>query len=110
MFDTLLFSISFNQRKDVYFKKQAEKIAKFHSLENITTYHVANKIFIHQRLITGGELSYSDLRYLIEDKDIYIDHDSAYNTFTIHVLENDEIIFQSSIDCLTRVYDRTQES
>lgn len=110
MFDTLLFSISFNQRKDDYFKKQAEKIAKFHSLENITTYHVANKIFIHQRLITGEELSYSDLRYLIEDKDIYIDQDSAYNTFTIHVLENDEIIFQSSIDCLTRVYDRTQES
>ena len=110
MFDTLLFSICFNQRKDDYFKKQAEKIAKHHPLENITTYHVANKIFIHQRLITGGELNYSHLQYLVEDKDIYIDKDSAYNTFTIHVLENNEIIFQSSIDCLTRIYDRSQES
>lgn len=71
---------------------------------------MANKIFIHQRLITGGELNYSHLQYLVEDKDIYIDKDSAYNTFTIHVLENNEIIFQSSIDCLTRIYDRSQES
>lgn len=110
LFDTLLFSICFNQRKDDYFKKQAKKIAKHHSVENITTYHVANKLYIHQRLIIGGELNYSHLQYLVEDKDIYIDKDSAYNTFTIHVLENNEIIFQSSIDCLTRVYDRTQES
>ena len=110
MFDTLLFSICFNQRKDDYFKKQAEKIVKYHPLENITTYHVANKLFISERLISGGELNYSGLNYLIEDKDIYIDKVSAYNTFTIQVLENNEIIFQSSIDCLTRAYDRTQES
>jgi len=110
MLDTLLFSICFNHRKDDYFIKQAEKIAQRHSLENITTYHVANKIFISQRLITGYQLNYSELRCLVEDKDIYIDKSSAYNTFTIHVLEKDEIIFQSSIDCLTRVYDRTRDS
>ncbi|MDF7761995.1 MaoC/PaaZ C-terminal domain-containing protein [Kosakonia cowanii] len=110
MLDTLLFSICFNHQKEGYFINQAEKIASHHSLENITTYHVANKVFISERLISGGRLNYSELRYLIEDKDIYIDKDSAYNTFTINVLENDEITFQSSIDCLTRVYDRTQDS
>ncbi|WLI76612.1 MaoC/PaaZ C-terminal domain-containing protein [Kosakonia sp. H02] len=100
--DTLLFSLCFNQRKDDYFHQQALKIARHHRYDSITTYHVAHKLFVSQRLLTSGDIDFQHFDYLIEDKDIYIDNDSAYNTFNIHVVEGDAIIFQSSIGCLTK--------
>lgn len=109
LMDTLLFSICFNQRKDDYFHQQALKISKHHRYDNITTYHVAQKLFISEQLIVGGDINFSEISFFIEDKDIYIDNDSAYNIFNIHAVQQGAIIFQSSIGCMTKASRRELE-
>jgi len=100
--DTLLFCICFNQQKDDYFYRQSLKISQGNDCNKITTYHVAQKIFISERLLNRDSIDFNDISYSIEEKDIYVLEDSAYSTFNISAIEKNEIIFQSSIGCLTK--------
>lgn len=102
LMDTLLFSLSFNQQKNDYFHRQSLKILDRERYKNITTYHVAQRLFISKRLLSCDNIQYADLSYLIEERDVYSQADSAYSTFNISAIEHDEIIFQSSIGCMTK--------
>ncbi len=101
LIDTLLFCISFNQQKNTYFRKQAQKINVDTNHHVITTYHVAQKIFISERLLKN-HIDFQALSYAINEKDIYSQKDSVYSTFTISAIEEDGIIYQSSIECMTK--------
>lgn len=103
--DTLLFCICFNQQKDDYFYRQSLKISQGDNYNKITTYHAAQKIFISERLLTCDDIQFSDINYSVEEKDIYVLEDSAYSTFNISAIEKNEIIFQSSIGCITKASD-----
>ncbi|MBH1929858.1 MaoC family dehydratase [Serratia rubidaea] len=102
LMDTLLFCLCFNMRKDDYFRRQAEKIAG-HS-GNIATYHVAHNIFVSKWLLERREVDFYSLSYSVGEKDIYINDDSAYSTFIINANEGDNVIYQSSIGCMTKAY------
>lgn len=100
--DTLLFCICFNQQKDDYFYRQSLKISQDNDRNKITTYHAAQKLFISERLLNSDDIEFSDISYAIEEKDVYVLEDSAYSTFNISAIEKNEIIFQSSIGCITK--------
>jgi hypothetical protein len=102
LMDTLLFCICFNQQKDDYFYRQSLKIPQSNRYDDITTYHVAQNIFISERLLTCGDINFSEISYAIEEKDVYINDDSAYSTFNITAIENSKVIYQSSIGCMTK--------
>lgn len=102
LMDTLLFSICFNQQKDDYFYRQAQKIAHGNEEDKITTFHVAHKVFVSEQLLNYSHIEPADLSYSIEENDVYISDDSAYSTFDINAIENDKIIYQSSIGCMTK--------
>ncbi|MGF6191705.1 MaoC/PaaZ C-terminal domain-containing protein [Serratia sp. 2723] len=102
LMDTLLFCICFNLRKDDYFRRQAEKIGDHAG--SIATYHVAHNIFVSERLLTQDEIDFSSFSYSFEEKDIYINDDSAYSTFIINANEGENIIYQSSIGCMTKAF------
>ncbi|MFI8416566.1 MaoC/PaaZ C-terminal domain-containing protein [Serratia sp. NPDC078593] len=104
LMDTILFCICFNQQKDDYFYRQSLKIAKDNRQDKITTYHVAQKIFASERILTCHDIDFSAISYVIEEKDIYIQADSAYSTFNVNAFEADEVIFQSSIGCITKSF------
>lgn len=105
LMDTLLFCVCFNQQKDDYFYRQSLKIAKNTNYNDIVTYHVAQKIFVSDRLLRIDDIDSSSISYCIEEKDVYVQDDSAYSTFNISAIEEDKIIFQSSIACLTKMAD-----
>lgn len=100
--DTLLFSVCFNQRKDDYFYLQSKKIANNNNSNSIATYHVAHNIFVSQRLLAQGDIDLSNITYSMEEKDVYVNDDSVYSLFNVNASESGEIIFQSSIGCLTK--------
>lgn len=104
LMDTLLFCICFNQQKDDYFYRQSLKIPESSRYDNITTYHVAQNIFISERLLTYSNIDFSKISYIIEEKDVYIHDDSAYSTFNINAIEDEEVIYQSSIGCMTKAF------
>lgn len=99
--DTLLFCVYFNQQKDDYFQRQALKIPQPDKHSTILTYQVAQNIFISDRLLTCEDIDFSKIAYSVEEKDVYIQADSAYSTFDVNAIEDGKIIFQSSIGCIT---------
>ncbi|WP_312241129.1 hypothetical protein [Pantoea sp.] len=103
--DTLLFFIAFNQQKDDYFYRQSQKIARNGNNEGITTFHVAQDLYVSEKLLHYENIDIGTMRFSVYEEDVYINHDSAYSTFNIDVFEGREIIFQSSIACLTKMMD-----
>lgn len=102
LLDTLLFCISFNHQKDDYFHRQALKLTGKNEMIDITTFHVSQKIFISKRMSNSSGLHFQNMSFFVEEKDIYIQDDSAYSSFNISVIENDKVIFKSSMGCLTK--------
>lgn len=103
LMDTLLFCVCFNHQKDDYFYRQSLKIAKNTNYDEIVTYHVAQRIFVSERLLRIDDIDSSRISYCIEEKDVYVQDDSAYSTLNISAIEEGKIIFQSSIACITKV-------
>lgn len=101
--DTLLFFIAFNQQKDDYFYKQSQKLAQKGNSDDITTFHVAQDIYVSERLLHYNDIDISSMKFSVYEEDVYIHDDSAYSTFNIDVYEKHKILFQSSIGCLTKM-------
>lgn len=102
LLDTLLFCISFNQQKDDYFHRQALKLTGKNEITDITTFHVAQKIFIAESMLNSSRVDLQNMSFILEEKDVYIHDDSAYSSFDINVIENEKVVFQSSMGCLTK--------
>lgn len=100
--DTLIFFMSFNQQKEDYFYRQALKLTGDTELSDVVTFHVCHKIFISKTLLNSNALRLQDMSFVLEEKDVYVHDDSAYSTFNISVIENEKIIYQSSIGCMTQ--------
>lgn len=103
LLDTLLFCISFNQQKDDYFHKQALKLTGNNEMIDITTFHVSQRVFIAKSMSNSNGLHFQNMSFVVEEKDIYIQNDSAYSSFDISVIENEKVVFKSSMGCLTKL-------
>ncbi|MBV4411283.1 hypothetical protein J0B02_00220 [Enterobacteriaceae bacterium YMB-R22] len=103
LLDTLLFCISFNQQKADYFHRQALKLTGNNEISDITTFHVAQKLFIAKNMTNSSGLHFQNMSFIVEEKDIYIHDDSAYSAFNISVIEDEKVVFQSSMGCLTKL-------
>lgn len=103
LLDTLLFCISFNQQKDDYFHRQALKLTGNNEINDITTFHVTQKIFIASSMSKSSGLNFQNMSFIVEEKDIYIHDDSAYSSFNITVIEDENVVFQSSMGCMTKL-------
>lgn len=101
--DTLLFFIAFNQQKDDYFYRQAQKVERNGNNDDITTFHVAQHLYVSERLLQHNNIDICSMSFIVYEEDVYINNDSAYSDFNIIVSEGSEIIFQSSIGCLTKM-------
>ncbi len=103
LLDTLIFCISFNQQKDDYFQRQALKLTGNNAIADITTFHVAQKIFIAKSMLGSSGLNFQNMSFIVEEKDIYVQDDSAYSSFNISAIEDEKVVFQSSMGCLTKL-------
>lgn len=103
LLDTLLFCISFNQQKNDYFHRQALKLTGNNEINDITTFHVSQKVFIAKSMLNSSGLDFQNISFVVEEKDVYIHDDSAYSSFDISVIQDEKIVFKSSMGCLTKL-------